>query len=176
MKVEHESVVARGAEMKFSQGKGGRVFVVRLEDGEVIHEVLERFAADRHIVGASVSIVGAADKGSKLVVGPEKGESLPPNPMEHAITEVHEMTGVGTIFPNENGQPILHMHIACGRRGNAVAGCIRRGVRVWKTAEVVIHEITATAARREMDPSTGFELLNPRRSTVTDLSRNDNEL
>ncbi len=162
--------------MKFSQGKAGRVFVVRLEDGEVIHETLERFAADHHIVAATVSIVGAADKGSKLVVGPEKGDALPPNPMEHTLSDVHELTGVGTIFPNETGQLVLHMHVACGRRGSAVAGCVRRGVRVWKTAEVIINEITGTTARREVDSSTGFELLNPRRSTVMDLSRNNNEM
>jgi predicted DNA-binding protein with PD1-like motif len=161
--------------MKFSQGKEGRIFVIHLEDGEVIHETLERFATEHHIAAASVSIIGAADKGSKLVVGPEKRDARPPKPMDLTLSEVNEMTGVGTIFPNENGQSVLHMHIACGRQGDAVAGCIRNGVRVWKTAEVVIREITNTSARREIDSATGFELLNPRRSTVTDLSRNDNE-
>ena len=161
--------------MKFSQGKEGRIFVIRLEDGEVIHEALERFATDHHIVAATVSIIGAADKGSKLVVGPEKRDAMPPNPMEHTLSEVHEMTGVGTIFPNESGQAVLHMHIACGRKGDAVAGCVRKGVRVWKTAEAIIREIVNTNARREIDSTTGFELLNPRRSTVTDLSRHDNE-
>jgi predicted DNA-binding protein with PD1-like motif len=28
--------------MKYTHGKAGRMFVVRLEDGEVIHEELER--------------------------------------------------------------------------------------------------------------------------------------
>ena len=161
--------------MKFSQGKAGRIFIIRLEDGEVIHEAIERFATDHHIVAATVSIIGAADKGSKLVVGPEKRDAMPPKPMEHTLPEVYEMTGVGTIFPNENGQLVLHMHIACGRQGSAVAGCVRKGVRVWKTAEVVIREIVNTSARREIDSATGFELLNPHRSTVTDLSRNNNE-
>jgi predicted DNA-binding protein with PD1-like motif len=161
--------------MKFSQGKEGRIFVIRLEDGEVIHETLERFATDHHIVAATVSIIGAADKGSKLVVGPEKRDAMPPKPMEYTLPEVHEITGVGTIFPSENGQSILHMHIACGRQGDAVAGCVRKGVRIWKTAEVVIREIVGTNARREMDFATGFELLNPRRSIVTDLSRHENE-
>lgn len=161
--------------MKFSQAKEGRVFVIRLEDDEVIHETLERFATDHHIVAGSVTIVGAADKGSKLVVGPEKREAMPPNPMEYTLSEVHEITGVGTIFPNENGRPILHMHIVCGRERDSVAGCVRKGVRIWKTAEVIISEIVGTNARREVDSATGFELLNPRRSTVIDLSRNDNE-
>jgi predicted DNA-binding protein with PD1-like motif len=161
--------------MKFSQGKEGRIFVLSLEDGEVIHETIERFATDHHIIAATVSIIGAADKGSKLVVGPEKRDAMPPNPMEHTLSEVHEMTGVGTIIPNENGQPVLHMHIACGRRKDAVAGCIRKGVRVWKTAEVIIQEIVGTSAKREKDAATGFELLNPRRSIVTDLTRHENE-
>ncbi len=161
--------------MKFSQCKEGRVFIIRLEDGEVIHEALERFAMDHHIIAASVTIVGAADKGSKLVVGPETRDAMPPNPMQLTLPEVHEITGVGTIFPNENGRAVLHMHIACGRKGDAVIGCVRKGVRIWKTAEVIVREIVGTNARREVDIATGFELLNPRRSTVTDLSRNDNE-
>lgn len=161
--------------MRFSQCKEGRVFVLRLEDGEVIHDVLEQFATEHHVVAASVIIVGAADKGSKLVVGPEKRDSMPPYPMEHVLSEVHEITGVGTIFPNETGRATLHMHIACGRKGSAVTGCVRKGVRIWKTAEVIISEIVGTNARREFDPATGFELLSPRRPTVTDLSRNDNE-
>jgi predicted DNA-binding protein with PD1-like motif len=162
--------------MKFSQGKSGRIFIVRLEDGEVIHEMLELFATEHHVGAATVSIVGAVDAGSKLVVGPKNRDTMPPVPMEHTLNAVHEMTGVGTIFPNENGMPVLHMHIACGREDDAVAGCVRRGVRVWKTAEVVIREIVGTSARREIDSATGFELLSPRRSTVTDLSRNDNEM
>ena len=28
-----------------------------------------------------------------------------------------EIAGTGTIFPDEENNPILHMHIACGRKG-----------------------------------------------------------
>jgi len=161
--------------MKYTQGKPGRVFVVRLEDGEVIHEVLEKFARDVRLTAATVAIIGAADKGSKLVVGPKSGTSMPPVPMEKGLEEAHEITGVGTIFLNENGEPILHMHIACGRAGETVTGCVRRGVKVWQMAEVVITELVGVNARRELDPRTGFELLNPRRPTINDLTRHAGE-
>ena len=161
--------------MKYSQGKVSRVFVVRLEDGEVIHETLEGFAQDRRIDTAMVTIIGAADKGSLLVVGPKKGDDMPPIPMERKLDEVHEIEGVGTIFPNEEGKPVLHMHIACGRDGASITGCVRRGVKVWKTAEVVILEMQGVIAHREMDAKTGFEFLVPRRPSMTDLTRHAGE-
>ncbi|MDD1756084.1 MAG: DNA-binding protein [Methanomassiliicoccales archaeon] len=161
--------------MKYSQGKMGRVFVVRLEDGEVIHKELEQFAADRRVEAATVMIVGAADKGSVLVVGPKRGADMPPIPMEKKLEEACEIEGVGTIFPNEEGKPILHMHIACGREGATVTGCVRRGVKVWKVAEVIIVEMLGVNGRREVDPRTGFELLVPRRPTMTDLTRHPGE-
>ena len=156
--------------MKYTQGKEGRIFVVSLEDGEVLHEVLEDFAQDRRITSAVVWAVGAADQGSKLVVGPKNRDSRPVDPMEHGLQEVHEFYGVGTIFPNENGKPVLHMHGACGREGKAAAGCVRRGVKVWKIMEVVIEEIVGVQAVREIDSSLGFELLNPRMPKMTDLT------
>ncbi len=161
--------------MRYTQGKMGRVFVLRLEDGETIHEELERFAEGRRIEAAMVTIVGAADKGSKLIVGPRNGQGTPPIPMEHRLEEVHEIEGVGTIFPNESGKPVLHLHIACGRETSTFTGCVRRGVKVWKVAEVIIIELIGASARREMDSRTGFELLVPRRPSMTDLTRHAGE-
>ena len=161
--------------MKYTQGKLGRVFVLRLEEGEVIHEVLERFARDVKLTSATITIIGAANKGSKLVVGPKNGSSMPPAPMEKTLEEVHELTGVGTIFLNENGDPVLHMHVACGREGGTITGCVRRGVKVWQMAEVVMTELVGVNARREMDARTGFELLNPRCPTINDLTRHAGE-
>ncbi len=156
--------------MKYSQGKLGRVFVVQLEHGEIIHERIEEFAEDRRVISAAVWAVGAADTGSKLVVGPHDPGSTPVKPIETLLTGVHEVAGVGTIFPNEQGRPVLHMHATCGRKEEARTGCIRRGVKVWKMLEVVIFEMNEVQARREIDPVTGFEMLNPRRPTMTDLS------
>lgn len=148
--------------MKYCESKIGRVFVIRLEDGEILHESIESFARKKKIRAAALIVVGGADKGSKLVVGPEKGRSLPVTPLEHILSDVHEITGVGTIFPNAENQPVLHMHIASGRKKSSVTGCVRRGVKVWYVMEVILWELLDCSARRLPDKATGFELLQPR--------------
>jgi predicted DNA-binding protein with PD1-like motif len=147
--------------MKYCQAGGGRVFILRLEEGEILHETIERFAAEQGIRAASVLALGGAGKGSRLVVGPRDGAARPVEPMERSLEDVHEIAGVGTIFPDPGGQPSLHMHAACGRSDETVTGCVRRGVRVWQIAEVVITELVGATGRRELDAALGFELLNP---------------
>ena len=66
---------------------------------------------------------------------------------------------MGTLFPNEAGEPVLHMHAASGREGGATVGCTRAGLQTWLVGEVVLLEIVGTEARRELDLATGFELL-----------------
>ena len=146
--------------MQFSEGKQGRVFVIRLEDGETVHTEIENFAIKQSINAAVVFIIGGADKDSTLVVGPEQGRGVSPViPLSHVLDNVHEVSGTGTIFPDESGQPILHMHMACGRKDHAVTGCIRFGVKVWHVMEVVLFEIVDSSATRQIDPETGFKLL-----------------
>ena len=55
--------------MKYSEAKLGRVFVLRLEDGEIIHQIVEKFARGKNIKSASVILLGGADKDSRI---PEK--------------------------------------------------------------------------------------------------------
>jgi predicted DNA-binding protein with PD1-like motif len=148
-------------EMKYSEAKTGRVFVLRLEDGDILHESIEAFAAAHGIRAAALLALGGADTGSILVVGPEEGRSVPIVPMERVLDNVHEVAGVGTLFPNEAGKPVLHMHVAGGRGEEAITGCVRQGVQVWHVVEVVLWELTGTNSRRLLDPATGFELLEP---------------
>lgn len=147
--------------MKYSEAKYGRVFVIRLEDGDILHECIEKFAKENHVKGGFLIAVGGADKGSKLVVGPEEGRAKSINPMEYILDEVHEITGTGTLFPNEKGEPKLHMHVAGGRKDTTKTGCVRRGLKVWHVLEIVLFELTDTNAKRITDMETGFELLEP---------------
>jgi predicted DNA-binding protein with PD1-like motif len=147
--------------MKYSEAKQGRIFVIRLEDGETVHEEIEKFAREQSIAAAAMIIVGGADEGSKLVVGPERGRAKTINPMDHILNNVHEIAGTGTLFPDEEGNPIIHMHMACGRNANTVTGCIRNGVKVWQIMEVVLFELIDTTGKRVLDPDLGFKLLNP---------------
>ena len=147
--------------MKFSTAKYGRVFILRLENGEIVHETIERFAREQSIGAATAIVIGGADKGSRLVAGPEDPDARPIRPLEHVLDNPHEVAGAGTIFPNEKGEPVLHMHMMCGRGGATATGCVRRGVVVWKVLEVVLLELTDSTARRVFAPEMGFEMMEP---------------
>ena len=143
--------------MKTSQGKVGRVFVVRLEDGDRLPDAIENLASQRGIHAASVILLGGLRRG-RLVVGPEKPE-VPPKPMTADFQDVHEIAAVGTIFPGPDDKPSLHLHGSLGRDGRTITGCTRTGVEVWLIAEAIITEITYTSARRILKD--GLELLEP---------------
>lgn len=148
--------------MKYSEAKQGRVFIIRLEDGDVVHECIERFARENNVHSGVLIILGGADIGSQLVAGPKgDGRTQLIEPAMKMLTGVHEVTGTGTLFQNEEGEPELHMHMACGRDDKTLTGCIRKGVRVWHTMEAVLFELRDTSALRKMDPKTGFHLLAP---------------
>jgi len=147
--------------LKYSEAAQGRIFVIRLEDGDIVHESIEAFAVEKSIRSAALIIIGGADKTSRLVVGPEDGRAERIVPMTHMLNNVHEAVGTGTIFPDKDGKPVLHMHMACGRNNDSVTGCVRTGVKVWHIMEVVLFELINSRARRSYDKTTGFELLSP---------------
>ncbi len=147
--------------MKYSEAKQGRVFVIRLEDGDIVHEVVEAFAKAHAITAATLIAVGGADDGSRLIVGPAEDRARPVVPMETCLQHAHEVAGVGTLFPGPDGNPRLHMHMACGREEHTVTGCVRAGVRTWHVMEVIITELLDCTARRVVEPETGFALMQP---------------
>lgn len=147
--------------MKYSEAKFGRVFVIRLEDGDIVHEAVESLAAENGVTAGALIILGGADKGSRLVVGPEDGRAKTIAPMTKLLENVNEVAGTGTLFPDENKRPVLHMHMACGREDKTITGCVRTGVKVWHVMEAVLFELTDTHAVRKPDPVTGFALLSP---------------
>ncbi len=147
--------------MRFSEARQGRVFILRLEDGDIVHEVIERFVDEQGIEAATLVAVGGADHGSRLVVGPATDRQLPLEPMSLVLDHAHEVTGTGTLFRDEQGQPLLHMHLACGRGDKTVTGCIRSGVRVWHVMEVILFELRDTTARRALEAPLDLKLLQP---------------
>jgi predicted DNA-binding protein with PD1-like motif len=145
--------------MKYGTAALGRVLIVRLEDGDVVHEAIEEAARAAGIARAAVILLGGADGGSRVVVAPEDGRAAEIVPMERVLHDVHEMAGVGTVFPDASGEPVLHLHAAFGRDDQVTAGCIRLGVATWLIGEAVVIELTGSEASRLADPATGFELL-----------------
>jgi predicted DNA-binding protein with PD1-like motif len=145
--------------MQYSEGRLGRVFILRLEEGEKLNDSIENFAREQKISHGLAFFLGGSGDGSKVVVGPEEGRETI-IPMIHALKGAQEVLALGTLIPNEAGEPALHMHAAAGREGKATVGCTRAGVEVWLVGEVVVLEILETgAAKRRKDPETGFQLL-----------------
>ena len=145
--------------MKYSEGAIGRIFVISLDDGEELPRAIEEFAAEKGVDRGMCMLIGGIDDGGNIVVGPRDRETLPPDPMLYTLGGVHEVAAVGTLFPDAEGRPQLHMHAALGRDGQTRTGCIRPGVNVWKLGEVVLLEILGGTATRRLDPTTGFAVL-----------------
>lgn len=145
--------------MNYTEAKLERIFILRLHQGERLHEVIEKFATQKQVKSALCFFLGGAEDKSKVVVGPKDGKALPPEPMVTLLRGVHEACGVGTIFTDEQGKPELHMHASFGRNDTAVTGCVRMGVDVWQIGEVVILELAGSSAKRAKDKDTGFEFL-----------------
>jgi len=145
--------------MQFTEAKIGRVFVLRLHDGDHLPDVLESFAAQQKVTSAFCFLVGGAKEDSHVVVGPNKGEIAAPEAMITLLRGVHEICGIGTIFVDEKGKPRLHMHASFGRNDNTITGCVRMGVDVWRIGEVILLELIGANALRLRDKATGFEFL-----------------
>ncbi|MCX6009480.1 MAG: DNA-binding protein [Chloroflexi bacterium] len=144
--------------MKASEGKLGRVFIIRLEDGDAIPASIEHFAEEKKISVGQVILIGGIGDG-EVVVGPRRSHEMPPEPMLVPVDGVHEVVGVGIIAPDKKGKPKLHIHASLGRSGQTTTGCLRPGVSTWLVGEVIILEIKGTNAVRLPSDKARFELL-----------------
>lgn len=144
--------------MKACEGQMGRVFIIRLEDGDVVPGCVERFAEENGVSVGQVILVGGIG-GGEVVVGPQRSEEMPPQPMLLPIDGAHEVLGLGILAPDEDGKPILHIHAALGRSGQTMSGCLRPGVTTWLVGEVILYEILGVKVARVRDEESGFTLL-----------------
>ena len=146
--------------MKACEGQLGRVFVIRLEDGDVVPGCIEEFAEENGVYVGHVILVGGIGDG-EVVVGPRHSEERPPQPMLLPIEGAHEVAGVGVLAPGEDGKPVLHIHAALGRSGQTTTGCLRPGVTTWLVGEVILFEILGAKVARRTDRESGFALMEP---------------
>jgi len=146
--------------VKASEGQIGRVFVLRLEEGDMVPDCIEQFAGENDVAVAQVVLIGGIG-GGQVVVGPRQADARPIEPMLLPIDGAHEVAGVGLLVPGDDGKPMLHIHAALGRSGGTITGCLRPGVSTWLVGEAIVYEILGTNARRVLDPTSNFPLLQP---------------
>ena len=134
--------------MQYTEGQLGRVFVVRIDDGEDMLISLHQFIKDKSIQAGSIVFLGALMNG-RMVTGPEE-PVIPPVPHFVMFEGGWEVFGVGTIYPGEGG-PHIHYHASVGRSGHALTGCLREKAITYLIIEAVILEFTGLSARRDFD-------------------------
>jgi uncharacterized protein len=144
--------------VKATEGKLGRIFLIRLDDGDEIPGCIERFAGDHGVSSGQAILIGGIGSG-QVVSGPRYSDRMPPDAVLLPVDGAHEVVGIGILAPDENGKPVMHMHAALGRSGKTLTGCLRPGVNTWLVGEVILYEITGLDAKRIMDKKSGFELL-----------------
>jgi len=141
--------------MQYAEGQVGRVFVVRIDDGEDFLDSMRRFITDKGIQSGSVTFLGALMNG-RMVTGPEE-PVIPPVPHFVMFEGGWEVFGVGTIYPGEGG-PHIHYHASVGRAGHALTGCLREKATTYLIVEAVIIEFAGLLGRREFDERTQMNL------------------
>lgn len=144
--------------MKAAEGKIGGVFIIRLEDGDIVPDCIEKFALEKGVKNGHAVLVGGIGSG-QVVTGPRNSNEMPPDPMLLPVDGAHEALASGIIAPDEEGNPVLHIHGALGRSGKTLTGCLRPGVTTWLVGEVILYEILGVDAKRVMDEKSGFALL-----------------
>ena len=145
--------------MKYSEAELGRVFVIKMEDGDRLPSLLEEFANKKKIAAGVCLLVGGVKAGSRMVNGPLVENQSPIQPIINELAGVHEILAAGTIFPDEKGRPKLHMHASAGRAEKALTGCIRPGIEIWNVGEIILIEMKESSATRKRDSRLGFEML-----------------
>lgn len=100
--------------------------------------------------------------GPKLENGTETKPIIPAQVETYAPTEFH---GSGTVFPDENGVPKLHLHGSLGREGDSSTGCFREDAIAWLTMEVLIEELVGEGPVRRQDRELGVSPLTIARSS-----------
>lgn len=123
--------------MQYTEGRIGRVFSLRIDDGEDILEELTRFAGETGIACGMVQVLGALRDG-RIVTGPEE-PVFPPVPHLERVEGGWEVVGTGTIYPGEGVRPSTSMSRPGGarRRGRGVSGSVRRSTsssRRWSSS------------------------------------------
>ncbi|MFA5332019.1 MAG: PPC domain-containing DNA-binding protein [Methanoregula sp.] len=142
--------------MQYSEGRIGRGFVVRIDDGEDFLATVTDFVTKKEIRTGTILFLGALRE-ARMVTGPEE-PVYPPDPHFVMFDDGWEMVGIGSICSGKDGSPALHFHASVGKAGHALAGCLRESATVYIVAEAIILEIAGPDIRRMFDEKTKVNL------------------
>jgi predicted DNA-binding protein with PD1-like motif len=135
--------------MQYAEGRVGRVFMMRIDDGEDLLDELTHFLDEKSIQHGVIHFLGALREG-RLVTGP-MAPVIPPVPNTEGIEGGWEILGIATVYPSEGG-PSLHLHASAGHMQEVLTGCLRERAKTYLVVEAIIMEISGIAGMRTPDP------------------------
>ena len=132
----------------------GDTFLIRLEAGEEVIESLKQFADIQRIGFAALRAIGTFER---VTLGYYDAETK--SYRNEGIEEPVEVLNMsGNVAKGEDGERIIHAHVAVGRSDYTVLGGHVVEATVGPTLEVVV-DTAPTTIRRRHDEGTGLELL-----------------
>lgn len=143
--------------MKYSEGKTGRIFVIKFDHGDDLNTELEKFIMKEKIKTAFFIFLGGVKSG-KMVAGPKKAV-MPPEPAWVDFSGGWEVFGTGSVFMDSEKKPCVHIHTSMGRSKKTLTGCIRKDSRVFGAVETVLYEVKGAKASKGIDAATGLKML-----------------
>lgn len=142
--------------MQYTNGKLGRIFVIKFEDRDVLIDKLAELIRKERIKSAAMVFIGALKDGV-LVAGPKKAV-IPPEPNKISFKDGWEVLGMATVFTNALG-PQIHIHASIGKNHKVLTGCVRKKSRIFLVIEAILFELKGVKATKSIDPQTGINLL-----------------
>ena len=142
--------------MQYREGRTGRVFLLKVEDGDDLLAELKDIVVREDVRVAVMFLLGGVG-GAAVVVGPKRKE-IPPEPQWRSFGDGRELLGIGTVYWGDEG-PMIHLHASIGRGDDVLTGCLREKASVYLVAEVIIMEILDTGALRRLDHNLGLHVL-----------------
>jgi hypothetical protein len=146
----------KGAWFKICEN--GRRFILKISQGENIHESLKNFAKEADVKNAMlVSAVGSVT--DVRFRGIKTGATLP---LTNARMTIHQMAGPlellglsGNIFPDENDEADVHLHTMVSKASGEVFGGHLFDAKVFASCELVVTEIIVSGIERHLSKSAG---------------------
>ncbi len=141
--------------MRSAEVSAGRRLIVALEPGE---EVLAAIAAlcRQHGFAAAVVPVFLGAFTQVTLIGTREPVADEDVPLPRSVTvEWVEGLGSATVAPGADGEPIVHLHAAVGRKSDGAlgyAGHVLSAVTHY-TVEAVVEEVLGPRVERRPDPA-----------------------
>jgi predicted DNA-binding protein with PD1-like motif len=142
--------------MQYREGRFGRVFLLKFDDGDDLLTGLRTLARKEDLRAATITLLGGL-RSAGIVTGPREAV-VPPEPVWFEFADGREIVGTGTLFWKDD-EPAVHLHGAIGRGAEARVGCVRKDSTVYLVIEAVVAEVTGIEARRAVDERSGLAML-----------------